>query len=297
MKMTEQPLVSVIIPCYNAEKYVEMSVRSIMNQTYKNLEILIIDDCSNDSTYEILESLAKSDKRIILEKNEQNLRIVKTLNKLVLKAKGKYIARMDADDISASNRIEKQVEFMENNIEYGICGTSAWRIDENNRIIDKSYIPIENSDIQIISNYFCSFYHPSVMIKSNIYKENLYNENYLYAEDMELWQRILKISLAKNLKDKLLYYRVLSSSISNNSNSSNIQKKLSENLTHSQDISTLKLIKNKKLAGRYLLLLFIKNGKKLPIKFWIIQRIIIYLLVRFFEKESFIFHEKYAQIP
>ena len=69
MRMTEQPLVSVIIPCYNAEKYVEVSVRSIMNQTYKNLEILIIDDCSNDSTYEILESLANPDKRIILEKS------------------------------------------------------------------------------------------------------------------------------------------------------------------------------------------------------------------------------------
>ena len=190
--MQDKPLVSVVIPCYNAEKYVEMAIRSIMNQTYTNLEILIIDDCSKDSTYEILENLAKYDKRIILEKNEQNLKIVKTLNKLVLKANGKYIARMDADDISAPNRIEKQVNFLESNKDYGICGTNAWRIDCNNRMIGKSLLPTEDNEIKIVSDFFCVFYHPSVMIRSELYKKNLYREEYLYAEDMELWQRIFK---------------------------------------------------------------------------------------------------------
>ena len=94
------PLVSVIIPCYNAEKYVESAIRSIMNQTYKNLEIIITDDCSTDDTLEILQKLAKEDSRIKLYKNETNLKIVKTLNNMISQANGKYIARMDADDIS-----------------------------------------------------------------------------------------------------------------------------------------------------------------------------------------------------
>ena len=89
--MSSKPLVSVIIPCYNASKYVEQAIRSIMNQTYKNLEIIVTDDCSTDDTFEILQNLAKQDSRIKLYKNETNLKIVKTLNNMILQANGKYI--------------------------------------------------------------------------------------------------------------------------------------------------------------------------------------------------------------
>ncbi len=283
--MQDKPLVSVVIPCYNAEKYVEMAIRSIMNQTYTNLEILIIDDCSKDSTYEILENLAKYDKRIILEKNEQNLKIVKTLNKLVLKANGKYIARMDADDISAPNRIEKQVNFLESNKDYGICGTNAWRIDCNNRMIGKSLLPTEDNEIKIVSDFFCVFYHPSVMIRSELYKKNLYREEYLYAEDMELWQRLLKVTKGKNLKEKLFYYRIISSSASNNSISGAIQKTVTNSLCIDSDYSCLLLLKNKRLIGLILWSkLHFSNDNKIRLNLKMRFCILLYILFRVYEK-------------
>ena len=104
-------LVSVIIPCYNAEKYVEEAVRSIMKQTYLDLEIIVIDDCSTDGTNEILQSLSLEDSRIVFLKNETNLKLIKTLNLGISISKGKFIARMDADDISEPERLVEQVDF------------------------------------------------------------------------------------------------------------------------------------------------------------------------------------------
>src|SRR5690242_9188533 len=101
----ELPLVSVIIPCFNAEKFVEDAVHSIMQQSYPNLEIIAIDDCSTDSTLNALKKLCAEDARIKLLMNEKNLGLVSTLNKGINSAEGKYIARMDADDISHVNRI------------------------------------------------------------------------------------------------------------------------------------------------------------------------------------------------
>lgn len=108
-------LVSVIMSVYNSEKYVEEFVRSIMKHSYSNLEVLIADDCSTDNSYEIL------------------LKLAKTLNKLIKLAKGKYIARMDSDDIALPERIEKQVYFLENNYDIDFCGTNAFWINEKNK--------------------------------------------------------------------------------------------------------------------------------------------------------------------
>ena len=145
----KNPLVSVIIPCYNAEKYVESSIRSIMSQTYRNLEIIITDDCSTDGTFEILQKLVKEDSRIKLYKNEINLKIVKTLNNMIEVSLGKYIARMDADDISLPKRIEKQVAFLEQNTDISFLGTNAVLIDEKNFVIGKSHLPLSPNDINI----------------------------------------------------------------------------------------------------------------------------------------------------
>lgn len=126
-------LVSVIIPVYNVEKYVKDAVESIQNQSYKNLEIIIIDDGSTDHTYDIVNKLAKQDNRIKLYRNEKNLKIVKTLNLGLSVANGEYIARMDGDDISALDRIERKVKFLEENEEFDLvgCGMKAIDIDGN----------------------------------------------------------------------------------------------------------------------------------------------------------------------
>ncbi|MBR0487603.1 MAG: glycosyltransferase family 2 protein [Treponema sp.] len=215
--MISTPLVSVIIPCYNASKYVEKAVRSIMEQTYPNLEILIANDCSTDNTLEILELLSKEDSRIKIINNEQNLKIVKTLNKLIEIATGKYIARMDADDISLPDRIEKQVLFLEKNPEYAMCGTNAWHIDDNGNIIGKTDLPLTPEKNKYFLKYYSTFYHPTIMIRSEVYKNNLYSEDYLYAEDYELWCRLIFKNDIKcaNLKEKLFKYRISASQTCN----------------------------------------------------------------------------------
>ena len=203
------PLVSVIIPCYNTEKYVESAVRSIMSQTYKNLEIIITDDCSTDNTFTILQRLVAEDSRIKLYKNEINLKIVKTLNNMILQANGKYIARMDADDISLPKRIENQVDFLEKHRDYGFCGTNAFYINEKGKKFRFSHLPITAEENLFCLGFYSSFIHPAVLIRSETYKENLYDENFLYAEDYELWVRLIVSKGIKgdNLKERLFEYR------------------------------------------------------------------------------------------
>ena len=118
-----EKLVSVIIPCYNAEKYLRESVESIINQSYPNLEIICIDDCSTDSTLAILEELASRDARVKVLHNSRNMKIASSLNRGLEYSTGEYIARMDADDIALPKRIEKQVDYLEKNKETDICGT------------------------------------------------------------------------------------------------------------------------------------------------------------------------------
>lgn len=106
----QPPSITVILPAYNAEKYILDSMDSILNQTYENFELIIINDGSTDSTANLI--LSRNDKRIILLENKKNLGIVNALNKGISMSKGQYIARMDSDDISAPRRLEKQIEFL-----------------------------------------------------------------------------------------------------------------------------------------------------------------------------------------
>lgn len=122
--INENKLVSVLIPTYNVQDYVEECIYSITNQTYKNLEIIIVDDASTDNTYKIVRKLASQDKRIKYFRNSKNLKQAKTLNFALSMAKGFYIARIDSDDFSAKDRIEKQVNFIEKNKKFDLVGLS-----------------------------------------------------------------------------------------------------------------------------------------------------------------------------
>lgn len=251
--MNNIPLVSVIIPVYNAEKYVEQAVRSIINQTYTNLEILCCDDCSTDGTFAILQKLAAEDSRVKLFKNESNLKIVRTLNSLVAAANGKYIARMDADDISLPKRIEKQVAFLESNPDYALCGTNAWHIDESGRKIGRSYLSVSNYEIKRTKFIRCPFYHPSVCMRSDVLKQNKYDYFFDKVEDYDLWMRIIEKNNAFNLKERLLKYRKTSSGISYNY-SDEIRRKLIELFSKYLNISTQD-------AAEYVLAFYIRPRK------------------------------------
>jgi len=167
----DKPLVSVIIPTYNIERYIEEALQSILNQTYKNIEVVVVDDCSTDNTLKILEDIQKTDHRIKVYKNNQNLKISKTLNKAITYSSGKYIARMDGDDISLPLRLEKQVNFLEQNDEYGLCGTHLIKIDEDgNEIgIDKKIL-----DFDIILNTIelaSPLAHPTWLVRKEVYQK------------------------------------------------------------------------------------------------------------------------------
>ncbi|MBD5408700.1 MAG: glycosyltransferase family 2 protein [Treponema sp.] len=214
--MSSSPLVSVIIPCYNAERYVESAVRSIMEQTYTNLEILCCDDCSTDGTLPILQKLAAEDSRIKILRNEANLGVVDTLNKLVSEAAGVYIARMDADDISLPKRIEKQVAFLEKHNDIAICGCNVIHIDETDLCIAKTILPVTKYGVQKMKAFRTPFYHPAVIIRTSILKSNKYEKEFQYAEDYELWLRLLENNEGVNLKCRLLLYRIHNQQISKN---------------------------------------------------------------------------------
>lgn len=127
--MNNTPLVSVNMPCYNCSKYIKQSIDSILNQTYTNFELIIIDDGSTDNSVEVIKEF--SDKRIKLFENITNQGIVYSRNRAVENSKGKYIAILDSDDIAYPTRIEKQLNFMESNPDFAMTGTWFDIIDEN----------------------------------------------------------------------------------------------------------------------------------------------------------------------
>jgi glycosyltransferase involved in cell wall biosynthesis len=204
------PLVSVILPCYNAENYLAAAVNSVTHQTYKELEIIIIDDCSTDTSTEILHNLAKNDHRIKLFRNEVNQKLVATLNKGITLATGKYILRMDADDICYPDRVEKQVRFMEEHQDIGISGTAILQFEEGKKDI---ILKQPADDAVLKAKIFTSsiFFHPTVIIRSELLKTYHfeYNSNYHRAEDWGLWMEIVNKTKIGNLPEPLLRYRIL----------------------------------------------------------------------------------------
>ena len=146
--------VSVIIPCYNAELYVKRAVLSIMHQTYKDLEIICLDDGSTDNTLKILNELAKTDSRLIVVQNQNNLKLIKTLNLGLKLATGSFIARMDSDDFSKFDRIEKQLKYLKEN-DLDVCGTFTYYYYENRKqsVLKKMHY-VSNSKLLQLTSLF-----------------------------------------------------------------------------------------------------------------------------------------------
>ena len=177
----DKPMVSVIMGVYNQwnEAVLREAVNSILNQTYKDLEFIIWDDGSHPDAAKLVQNLAGLDDRIIVAGTEQNRGLAYSLNECIRLARGKYIARMDADDISLPERIAKQVSFLENNPEYSWCGCNTSLFDENGvwgvrRMPEK---PEEKDYLR-----FSPFVHPSVMFRAMVFDEN---EGYLEAEETD----------------------------------------------------------------------------------------------------------------
>jgi glycosyltransferase involved in cell wall biosynthesis len=207
------PRVSVLMPVYNGDKYLRETIDSVLNQTYKDFEFIVIDDGSTDNSLKIIESF--DDERIKLIKQNHG-KIVKALNGGLEIAKGEYIIRVDADDVSLPERFSTLVDYLDKNPETTICGSWANVIDENGKYLrEMTYPPVENSDIKKFILSHCPFIHPSVIFrKKDIEEIGGYRKYEL--EDYELWTRILKKFKGHNIPEKLINYRVHSKSMTEN---------------------------------------------------------------------------------
>ena len=200
------PLVSVVIPVHNGEKYIKESIDSSLNQTYKNIEIIVVDDKSEDKTLEILKGYG--DKITVLSIEKQN-GLGNVINIGIRESKGKYIARMDADDIMYPTRIEKQIEYLEANPNCVAVGGQIDIIDENSNITGHREYAIEDKDIKKNRFLFQPFAHPAVTLRKSIVEEiGLYPENMWKVEDVEFFLILSTKGEFHNLKDTVLKYRM-----------------------------------------------------------------------------------------
>lgn len=207
----EIPAISVVMSAYNAAPFLKECIDSILTQTFEDFELIVVDDGSTDHSVEIIQSY--TDTRIRLIKSEHNY--IQSLNKGIGLAKGKYVARMDADDIMFPERLEEEFNFMEEHPDIDVCGSYVKVF--NGQDIYSLPMPIKHNDIAATMVIQCPFYHPTVMLRMekirNLFFANdkccLYDAQYKYGEDYALWVKLLKHNFRfGGVPKALLYYRI-----------------------------------------------------------------------------------------
>jgi glycosyltransferase involved in cell wall biosynthesis len=209
------PLISVIMPVYNGEKYLNEAVESILGQSFADFELIVIDDGSTDGSAAILESFCQNDVRVIIRQHSQNQGITVALNTGLALARGKYIARMDADDISLSERFEKQVAFLEKHPEIDVIGSAVQMINERGQKIGVLPSPLDDLAIRWKGLFSASFLHPTVMLRHSVLIEHniRYRVSRNQPEDFDFFTQLLEHARGANLPEPLLLYRVHSNSL------------------------------------------------------------------------------------
>lgn len=214
------PKISVLMPVYKTpEKYLREAIESILGQTFKDFELLVLDDCPQDSRVEAIVESYK-DKRIKYSRNEKNMGISPTRNKLIEMSQGEYLAVMDHDDVSVPERLEKQAAYLDSNPDVGVVG--SYRFDMLKEKVRE--FPVENDEICEQMMFRCCIMHPAAMIRKSVLTENnlRYEEEFTPAEDYALWCRLLGKTKFHNLPEVLFKYR------NHKSNTSHRQKRKME---------------------------------------------------------------------
>jgi len=254
-------LVSIIIPLYNAENYVHKTIESILNQTYKNFELIIVDDASTDNSIKIINSYVRDDKRIKLIQSSSNFGgPARPRNIGIRESKGEYIAFCDNDDLWEKNKLEKQLDIIKNN-NAGLCFCNHYKIDQNGNIIGAGKVKNKYKN-PTFTNFFLSggyIMNSSVIIKSQCIDDVGYqNESteMVAIEDSEYWGRILSIYKGCFLPEKLVRYRVHQGSIQNKTNNSYLNEQLIFCRVLSQSVDIPIIIKIIKIIKIYIQNLF-----------------------------------------
>lgn len=258
-------LVSVVMSVYNGETYLREAIDSILNQTYSNFECIVINDGSSDKSLSIIKSY--TDNRIVLINNEVNKGLIYSLNKGIEIAKGDYITRMDADDISLPNRFEEQLKAFQFQPSAVVVSSDYYLLNKDKLSLIQTNF--SNQSLKTILLFTPCFCHPTVMIK-NVFKEkNLYyNKEFIHAEDYKLWTDLAFCGNFYNIPIPLLKYRSHPSQISTlNKNtqlqiSATIRKNYLHNLRFNlsdQQFKTLNFIGNNEFITSKITLIEIEN--------------------------------------
>ncbi|MEO8413526.1 MAG: glycosyltransferase [Ginsengibacter sp.] len=197
------PIVSVIMPVYNAGPFLKEAIDSILQQSFTNFEFFIIDDASTDNSVSIINTY--TDKRIQFIQKAKNTGYTDSLNMAIKSSKGKYIARMDADDISYKDRFQRQYQYMEQHSDVMVLG-AFYKIIGTDKVIN---LPLTCNEAKVVAIMHVPIAHPTAFIRSKVFKEYglAYDKRYEPAEDYDLWTKVLEIGSIENLPDVLLRYR------------------------------------------------------------------------------------------
>ena len=209
MCLGETMRISVVMSVYNAEKYLKEAVDSILNQTYRDFELILINDKSTDASGDILKAYAQKDGRVVVLENEQNIGLTKSLNRGLAVARGEYIARMDADDISVPDRFEKQVAFLDAHPDYCFVSCIGRYIDENGNPEQLRLFPETNEEIYAMMPKVDAVMHPGVMFRrEEIAKIGNYCEDFRVVQDYDLWFRGMAAGYKfYNIQEPLVLFR------------------------------------------------------------------------------------------
>lgn len=197
--------ISVVMPVYNAEKYLHQSIASILNQSFKDFEFVIVDDGSTDKSSDIIKSYNDSRIKYIQQKNQG---VANALNKGLNNSSGKYIARMDADDISFQNRLEKQYRYLESNDNVIIVGSHAKVIDKDGNYIHSEIVKINDNELKSCLPKTSPFIHPSIMFRADMLDNNEVYPDVPLLEDVLFFIKISSFGDFANIDEPLLYYRI-----------------------------------------------------------------------------------------
>ena len=210
VKKSKQALVSIVIPVYNAGSYLKLCLDSLVNQTYKNIEIIAVDDCSTDHSYKILKDFARKYPFIKVFRNSVNKGVSQTAKKAIKNASGDYIARMDADDIALPNRIELQVKHLRENRKTVAVGGQCLVIDSKNNIVGKKAFPTSFNEIYKYIFQFVPVQQPTLMIARKRLPEDFvyYVDGMNTAEEIELFFKLFQYGKVENLSQVVLLYRI-----------------------------------------------------------------------------------------
>jgi len=203
--MSKSPKVSVVTSVYNGEKYIEECVQSILNQSFKDFEFILLDNGSTDGTAKFLDQINDPRVRVV---HQENLGIPQSLNKGVQLARGELVARLDADDVSYPHRLEHQVQFMDANKDHVLCG-GGYQCWINGSLSPQTVpLPLTDQDIRSRLSRFNPIAHSAVVFRKDAFLQvGGYDRHLLFTQDYDLWIRLMKIGKASNLEENLGFVR------------------------------------------------------------------------------------------